>query len=864
MEKSGMIRLLCVGMIAAVIVLSLLMAVAVCGGIPLLGEEDDTVRKGLGFYDLLGEDPTGPPPFVDTVDWENMTMPPETTEGDGTLPVEPGMDDKAELDADLMDTPILEVEPEVDGDIYLKMQSYGDYTGQGWTEAGAYGELLDGMSADFLVGSMLAEQSDMPVSSLGILPLMEFSVLPYYAYRVEGDIPVSDVKIEGNTEGAFLVWYYPVEEIPDGFRPPKAYRDYELALRNHAYSAYLNVDGETLDYMQRIIDEQGFSADDPDIIEQVAEYIRGAAVYNLEFDETMETESNVVIAFLEHYKEGVCRHYAAAATLLFRSLGIPARYTVGFHAEGSAGRTTVVKGSDAHAWVEVYVDGLGWQKVEVTGSSDEQPDRPVVELQLPDVELLFNDEYQPYPTDQIRGFEEYEAMGYRFEVTVYPSELRIGKETVYPDSVQIFDPDGKDVTKQFDVRYDEERAGTFMIYHELNLDLPEQVKLLYNGASQPYPTDQIRGFELYKSMGYVLLPGVFPSVLMIGKETVSIDFVTVYNKDGTDVTEQFRLVGNEEESGTFMIYHEVDLKLPDVYLPYSNGMNLSYPTEQIEGFEFYERMGYRYELGEQPVAIPRGTAKFSPDPDSIRFYDSDNKDVTEQFRVTCEAGSLTIYHDPIVFNSNGKNKIYDGAALTVEDQDIRIARGSLPAGYSVSIVPVGSLTDVGWTNAKFNVRILYTDSNGKTVDATADFTRKCYFGEVDEEGKPIAYVALTKNYGKLEVKPRPITLKTASATISKTELNQAPYYGVLTAHAIESIIYSGDPDEAGVLAGALAEGHYVDMDALVFTGSLSAVGKRVDNTIDETSIVIRNAAGENVTKNYTPASVAGILRVSHK
>jgi hypothetical protein len=400
-----------------------------------------------------------------------------------------------------------------------------------------------------------------------------------------------------------------------------------------------------------------------------------------------------------------------------------------------------------------------------------------------------------------------------------------------------------------------------MIYHELNLDLPEQVELLYNGSNQPYPADRIEGFELYESMGYVLLPGVSPSELMIGKKTVSIDFITVY-KDGTDVTEQFRLVGNEEESGTFMIYHEVDLKLPDVYLPYSNGMNLSYPTEQIEGFEFYESMGYRYELGEQPVAIPRGTAKFSPDPASIRFYDWNNEDVTEQFRATCEAGSLTIYHEQIVFNSKGKNKIYDGTALTVEDQDIRIAMGSLPAGYSFSIVSGnrGSLTDVGWTNAKFNVRILYTDSNGKTVDATADFTRKCY---VNEKGDLIEHVALTKSYGKLEVKPRPITLKTASAMISKTELNQAPYYGVLTAHAIESIIYSGKPDEAGVLAGALAEGHYVHMDALVFTGSLSAVGRSV-NTIDETSIVIRNAAGEDVTKNYTPASVAGILRVSHK
>jgi hypothetical protein len=224
------------------------------------------------------------------------------------------------------------------------------------------------------------------------------------------------------------------------------------------------------------------------------------------------------------------------------------------------------------------------------------------------------------------------------------------------------------------------------------------------------------------------------------------------------------------------------------------------------------------------------------------------------------SGELTFTKRPITLVAGSATKIYDGTALTVEDQDIRIARGSLPAGYSFSIVPVGSLTDVGWTNAKFNVRILYTDSNGKTVDATADFTRKCY---VNEKGDLIEHVALTKSYGKLEVKPRPITLKTASATISKTELTQAPYYGVLTAHAIESIIYSGKPDEAGALAGALAEGHYVDMDELKFTGSLSAVGRSV-NTIDETSIVIRNAAGEDVTTNYTPASVAGILRVSHK
>ena len=675
MERSGTVRLLCVGMIAAVIVLSLLMVVAVCGGIPVLGEGDETVRKGLGFYDLLGEDPTGPPPFVDTVDWENMTMPPETTEGDGTLPVEPGMDDKAELDADMMNTPILEVEPEVDGDIYLKMQSYGDYTGQGWTEAQAYSKLLDGVSADFLLGSMFAELSGAPAPSLGILPLMEFSVLPYYAYQIEGDIPVSDVKVEGNTEGAFRVWYFPVDNIPDSFQTPEAYRDYERALRTYAYGAYLNVDGETKEYMQRIIDEQGFSADDPDIIEKVAEYIRGAAVYNLKFDEAMEEESNVVISFLEDYKEGVCRHYAAAATLLFRSLYIPARYTVGFHAEGTAGETTVVKGSDAHAWVEVYVDGFGWQKVEVTGSPETE--KPLVELSLPDVYLPYNNGVPlAYPTDRVMGFEEYETMGYRCEVAVEPAVLIRGQaEAVSIKAVEIFDPDGNPVTAQFDISLSEDHEAVF-----------------------------------------------------------------------------------------------------------------------------------------------------------------------------------TIYHEAIEFRSYGNSKVYDGTALTMQTDDIYIFPGKadLPDGYTFEVVPekMGSITRVGKSAATFAVKILY---EGK--DVTADFTRKCYFGEVDEKGEPIAYVALSKGYGVLEIKPRPITLTAGSATVSKSELSG----GELTAHWIVEINHP-DAENYPPVPDLLARGDYIDVDVLRFNGSKSVRGK-ADNEIVLDSIIIRNAVGEDVTKNYVITTVKGLLRV---
>ena len=45
----------------------------------------------------------------------------------------------------------------------------------------------------------------------------------------------------------------------------------------------------------------------------------------------LDEEANIVTAFLsDRYTEGVCRHYASAATMIFRALKIPARYTIGY------------------------------------------------------------------------------------------------------------------------------------------------------------------------------------------------------------------------------------------------------------------------------------------------------------------------------------------------------------------------------------------------------------------------------------------------------------------------------------------------------------------------------------------------------
>lgn len=76
---------------------------------------------------------------------------------------------------------------------------------------------------------------------------------------------------------------------------------------------------------------------------------------------------------LEQAREGNSAYFATVATLAFRTQGIPARYVEGYRAD--AGSLTgaaltdsalTLDSGDAHAWCEVYLDGLGWTPIEVT------------------------------------------------------------------------------------------------------------------------------------------------------------------------------------------------------------------------------------------------------------------------------------------------------------------------------------------------------------------------------------------------------------------------------------------------------------------------------------------------------------------
>ena len=76
-----------------------------------------------------------------------------------------------------------------------------------------------------------------------------------------------------------------------------------------------------------------------------------------------------LVDFLLRTHAGYCQHFAGAAALLLRMAGVPSRMVTGFATGVRTERGFVVRDVDAHAWIEVYFEDLGWVPFDPTPPS---------------------------------------------------------------------------------------------------------------------------------------------------------------------------------------------------------------------------------------------------------------------------------------------------------------------------------------------------------------------------------------------------------------------------------------------------------------------------------------------------------------
>ncbi|MGW2508594.1 transglutaminase TgpA family protein [Streptomyces scopuliridis] len=98
----------------------------------------------------------------------------------------------------------------------------------------------------------------------------------------------------------------------------------------------------------------------------------GGFTYNTEVDSG--TGVTAITRFLRN-KEGFCVHFSFAMAAMARTLGIPARVAVGFTPGTPQPDGSMSVGlRDAHAWPELYFEGVGWTRFEPTPSRGSTPD----------------------------------------------------------------------------------------------------------------------------------------------------------------------------------------------------------------------------------------------------------------------------------------------------------------------------------------------------------------------------------------------------------------------------------------------------------------------------------------------------------
>ena len=103
-----------------------------------------------------------------------------------------------------------------------------------------------------------------------------------------------------------------------------------------------------------------------DKIEAVGQHLLNTHAYSLDF---ARGSGDPVSEFLLSKKSAHCQYFAAGAVMLLRASGVPARYVSGFYAHEKADDgSIVVRGRDAHAWAEAYLNGVGWVTVDATPS----------------------------------------------------------------------------------------------------------------------------------------------------------------------------------------------------------------------------------------------------------------------------------------------------------------------------------------------------------------------------------------------------------------------------------------------------------------------------------------------------------------
>ena len=548
--------------------------------------------------------------------------------------------------------------------VYLRWCSYGDYNvGNGWKDPISYDEpLYENFGMQYLTGLVLKEHryesNELKIYlNPGAKEWEEIEdgkgntrlLVPYY---LDTDTTVdllaypwavqsSDVFVSGyyNREIAYKYYdfdYTDLENLSSGlyYYDIDEYKQQAEAYEQFVYENYLDLPASTAQYMEDLLDTMSgklIPTWDPVVmIPRVVEYIKSAAIYN-ENAKEIYGDADVIQSFFDK-RVGNCKHYASAATALFRTFGIPARYTIGYRIdkellekyENRVRGESIKQGEgdknfklpdylEEHAWVEVFVDGIGWVMADVTAPP---PEPASIQLNIRSHQMYidtFMNEYGGY-----------------FEIT---------EEDVYSD----------DLTNLKNLglvdRWDMEFTGGVMTgagKSTVNID-ESSIRFYLNDEDV---TDNIKEQYILKCK---------PGTIHIYERELSVE--TASNGDG-------------------FVYNGSAQKHTEI-------ASTDYTQLRENDRVFVNWTGSQKDVGSSSNTC------------TLTILDAEGKDVTELYKINYTYGKIKINPLSVIITAESAEKSYDGSALTCNEYKIDYVNGSIVPTDEFIVCIKGSQTEVG-------------------------------------------------------------------------------------------------------------------------------------------------------------------------
>lgn len=281
--------------------------------------------------------------------------------------------------------------------------------------------------------------------------------------------------------------------------------------------------------------------------------------------------------------------------------------------------------------------------------------------------------------------------------------------------------------------------------------------------------------------------------------------------------------------------------------------------------------------------------------------DANDNDVTSQFNVNTEDGQLTINPRKVTLSSGSASKKYDGTPLTKDE--VTVTSGSFATGEGATYDVTGTITNVadnkpnnntftytlnkGTTDGNYVIEIMYgtleitpvaaevtVEIKGHTTDAIYDATEKTAEGydvisisndlytkddfaltgkdkvtgiAAGEYDMGLAFENISKNFSKVT-----FVVEDGKLTIAKRDVT-------VTGESATKV-YNGQTQEInGYTVDNLVEGH--EMTGVTYSAKGKDPGK-YDGSFTGSQIVIKDAAGTDVTINYNVKPVIGVLTIT--